>query len=301
MKVIVSGASGLIGTALVSALRDEGCSVVRLVRRAPKGPDEARWQPRNRSIDTRELEGADAVVHLAGAGVGNRPWTESYKEEIRSSRILGTSTLATALAALKSPPPVFVCGSAIGFYGDTGDRETTEQDPHGAGFLAELAVDWEAAAQPAADAGIRVVHPRTGIVLAPKGGILGMMLPAFRFGLGARLGDGGQWFSWISLRDEIAALRFLIESELSGPVNLTAPLPVTNAEFTKAVGAALKRPTPLFVPTPLLKLAPGGFAQESLLISQRILPRRLLDAGFAFQDPALAPALQSLLNAAKNP
>jgi uncharacterized protein len=296
MKVIVSGASGLIGTALVSALRDEGCSVVRLVRRAIQGPDEARWQPRNRSIDTKALEGADAVVHLAGAGVGNRPWTTSYKEELRSSRILGTSTLATALAALKSPPPVFVCGSAIGYYGDTGDRETTEQDPHGAGFLAELAVEWEAAAQPAAEAGIRVVHPRSGIVLARKGGILGMMLPAFKLGLGARLGDGSQWFSWISLRDEVAALRFLIDSELSGPVNLTAPLPVTNAEFTKAVGAALRRPTPLFVPAQILKLAPGGFAEESALISQRILPRRLQDAGFVFQDPSLAPALQSMLN-----
>lgn len=296
MKVIVSGASGLIGTALVSALRDEGCSVVRLVRRAIQSPDEVRWQPRNRSIDTKALEGADAVVHLAGAGVGNRPWTTSYKEEIRSSRLLSTSTLAEALAALKSPPPVFVCGSAIGYYGDTGDRETTEEAPHGAGFLAELAVEWEAAAQPAAEAGIRVVHPRSGIVLARKGGILGMMLPAFKFGLGARLGDGRQWFSWISLRDEVAALRFLIDSELSGPVNLTAPLPVTNAEFTKAVGAALHRPAPLFVPSQVLKLAPGGFAQESVLISQRILPRRLLDAGFVFQDPSLGPALESMLN-----
>lgn len=301
MKVIVSGASGLIGTALVSALRDEGCSVVRLVRRAPQAPDEARWEPRTRSVDSKALEGSDAVVHLAGAGVGSRPWTTSYKEEIRGSRLLGTSTLATALAALKSPPTVFVSGSAVGYYGDTADRETTEEAPHGAGFLADLAVDWEAAAQPAAKAGIRVVQPRTGIVLARKGGILGMMLPAFKFGLGARLGDGRQWMSWISLRDEVAALRFLIGSELSGPVNLTAPLPVTNAEFTKAVGAALHRPAPLFVPARILRLAPGGFAQESALISQRVMPRRLLDAGFVFQDPVLAPALRSMLGAAENP
>ncbi|MEO5874357.1 MAG: TIGR01777 family oxidoreductase [Streptosporangiaceae bacterium] len=297
MKVIVSGASGLIGTALVSALRDEGCAVVRLVRRAPSAPEEARWEPKTRSVDSAALEGADAVVHLAGAGVADGLWTKAYKEELRNSRILGTGTLADALAALKSPPRVFVSGSAVGFYGDTADRETTEEAPRGAGFLAQLSQDWEAAAQPAADAGIRVVHPRTGIVLTTKGGILGKMLPAFKLGLGARFGNGRQWMSWISLRDEVAALRFLIDSDLAGPVNLTAPLPVTNAELTRTVAKALHRPAPLAVPAAVLRLAPGGFGEEGALISQRILPSRLLAAGFGFQDPALAPALTHLLPA----
>ncbi|GAA3215761.1 TIGR01777 family oxidoreductase [Actinocorallia longicatena] len=296
MRAVVAGASGLIGNALVESLRGDGWEVVRLVRREPSAPDEARWNPATRSVDRKALEGADAVVNLAGAGVGDRPWTRAYKQRIRDSRILGTGALAEAMASLKEPPGVFVCGSAVGFYGDTGAAEATEDSGRGTGFLAELVEDWEAAAAPAAEAGIRVVFSRTGIVLAPKGGLLGRTLLPFRFGLGAQLGDGHQWMSWISLDDEVRALRFLIDTEVSGVFNLTAPHPVTNGEFTKALGRALHRPAPWFVPAAVLKLVLRDFAEEGPLISQRVLPRRLREAGFIFTDPTLDPTLRGLLS-----
>ncbi|WP_344449197.1 TIGR01777 family oxidoreductase, partial [Actinocorallia aurantiaca] len=268
---------------------------LRLVRRPPARPDEVFWDPAAGELDRAALEGADAVVHLAGAGIGDRLWTESRKREIYQSRIGGTRLLAEGLAGLESPPQVLVSGSAIGFYGDTGSAETTESAPKGTGFLADLTADWEAAAGPAAAAGIRVVHPRTGIVLSRDGGILGRMLPLFRLGLGGRLGDGRQWTSWISLRDEVRALRHLIASPLAGPVNLTAPRPVTNAEFTRELARALHRPAFLAAPAPLLKLALREFATEGPLISQRVLPARLLDSGFAFTDQALPSALAAVL------
>ncbi|MEU6749267.1 TIGR01777 family oxidoreductase [Spirillospora sp. NPDC046719] len=295
MRVTVTGSSGLIGSALVRALREDGHDVVRLVRREPSAPDEARWSPADGCVEAAALEGADAVVHLAGAGVGDRPWTKAYKRRIRDSRLDGTRTLAEAIAAAGRRPPVLVCGSAIGFYGDTGDREADEKSPMGAGFLAALVRDWEAAAAPAREAGIRVVHPRTGVVLARGGGILGRTLPLFRLGLGGRLGDGTQWTSWISLPDEVAALRFLIEHEVSGPVNLTAPDPVTNAAYTEALARALHRPARLAVPKAVLRAALRDFADEGPLVSQRVLPRRLEHAGFRYRHPDVDSALAALL------
>ncbi|WP_344282436.1 TIGR01777 family oxidoreductase [Actinomadura napierensis] len=295
MRVTVTGSSGLIGTALVRALREDGHEVVRLVRREPSAPDEARWSPADGCVEAAALEGIDAVVHLAGAGVGDRPWTKAYKRRIRDSRLDGTRTLAEAIAAADRRPPVLVCGSAIGFYGDTGDREADEKSPVGAGFLAALVRDWEAAAAPAREAGARVVHPRTGVVLARGGGMVGGTLPLFRAGLGGRLGDGTQWTSWISLPDEVAALRFLIENELSGPVNLTAPNPVTNGEYTAALGRALHRPARLAVPKAVLRAALRGFADEGPLVSQRVLPRRLEQAGFRFRHPDVDSALAAVL------
>ncbi|REE99489.1 TIGR01777 family oxidoreductase [Thermomonospora umbrina] len=294
MKVAITGASGLIGGALTTSLEGDGHQVLRLVRREPRGPGEARWRPGG-DVDVDALEGVDAVVHLAGAGVGDKRWTERYKREIRESRVAGTATLATALAGLSAKPAVLVCGSAIGYYGDTGGRDVDEEAPQGGGFLAQVVADWEAAAGPAADAGIRVALPRTGVVLAGAGGMLGTLLPLFRFGLGGRMGRGRHWVSWISLTDQIAALRLLIEGDLSGPVNLTAPRPVTNADFTRAVARAVRRPAPWVVPRFAVRLAAGGFADEGVFISQRVLPRRLTEAGFPFALPDLDAALSKEL------
>jgi uncharacterized protein len=294
VQIAITGSTGLIGKALVRALRDEGLTVLRLVRRSATAEDEVRWDPFG-EVDTGALEGVDAVVHLAGAGVGDHRWTESYKRQVRDSRVEGTRTLARALARLDRRPAVFVSGSAVGYYGDTGDVAVDETAPPGEGFFAGLCRDWEAAAQPAVDAGIRVVHPRSGLVLAREGGLLGRVLPLFRLGLGGRLGGGRQWMSWISLADEVAALRFLIHDGLSGPVNLTAPEPVTNAEFTRAVGRALRRPTPFIVPAPALRLALGEFADEWALASQRVLPDRLAKAGFTFRTPGVDTALAEIL------
>ncbi|WP_067478509.1 TIGR01777 family oxidoreductase [Actinomadura hibisca] len=295
MKVTVTGSTGLIGDALVRSLRGDGHEVVRLVRHAPESPDEARWDPLGGQVDAAALEGVDAVVHLAGAGVGDRPWTASYKRQIRESRVTGTRTLAEAIAAASDRPRVLVSGSAVGYYGDTGDREITEDAPNGSGFLAEVTRDWEAATGPAADAGVRVALARTGIVLSGDGGLLGKVLPLFKLGLGGRLGDGRQWVSWISLPDQVAALRFLIDGDLAGPVNLTGPRPVTNAVYTKAIGQALHRPTALAVPAFALRAALRDFADEGPLVSQRVLPRRLEEAGFRFEHRDVNTALHSVL------
>ncbi|WP_460365505.1 TIGR01777 family oxidoreductase [Actinocorallia lasiicapitis] len=294
MKAVVSGASGLIGRALTASLAAGGWDVVRLVRREPAGPDEARWDPAG-SVADGALDGADAVIHLAGAGIGDRLWTKARKKEILDSRVNGTQTLARAIAGLDGTRPVFVSGSAVGFYGDTGASETSEDAPAGEGFLADVVERWEAATAPAADAGVRTVLARTGIVLSADGGMLGRLRPLFGLGLGARLGDGRQWMSWITLDDEIRALRFLLDSDLSGPVNLTAPNPVTNAEFTRSLAAALHRPAPFVVPAPLMRLALRDFAAEVPLVSQRALPTRLTAAGFTFTQPTLGPALHAVL------
>ncbi|MBT2209618.1 MULTISPECIES: TIGR01777 family oxidoreductase [Actinomadura] len=295
MKVTVTGSSGLIGGALVRSLRADGHDVLRLVRREPAADDEARWSPADGCVDRAAVEGADAIVHLAGAGLGDRPWTSAYKRRIRDSRLDGTRSLAQAIAAAGRRPPVLVSGSAIGYYGDTGGQEADEKAGMGRGFLAGLVRDWEAAAEPAREVGVRVVHPRTGVVLARSGGLLGRTLPLFRLGLGGRLGDGRQWTSWISLDDQVAALRFLIDHELSGPVNLTAPNPVTNAEYTRALGAVLRRPARLAVPRFALRAVLGGFADEGPLISQRVLPRRLEEAGFRFAHTEVGAALEAVL------
>jgi uncharacterized protein len=303
MKVAVTGSSGLIGTALVASLRSDGHQVIRLVRRAPRSDDEVRWDPRaadaGLASDHGALEGIGACVHLAGAGVASRRWTSSYKAEIRASRVLGTSALAGALARLGSPPATLVAASAIGWYGETGGREVDETDPAGTSFLARLVRDWEAAADPAAEAGIRVVHPRSGLVLTPAGGLLARLLPLARLGLCPRFAAGTQAMSWISLSDEIAAIRFLLDREdITGPVNLTAPEPVTNAAFTGALDAAVgRRDLPwLRIPGPMLRLGLGEASVE-LLSSTRVMPKRLLAAGYQFRYPGLPEALAAELAA----
>jgi uncharacterized protein len=296
MKVAVTGSSGLIGTALTASLRADGHQVVRLVRRSPRAADEVRWDPRAADAGDPPLSGVDAAVHLAGAGVGDHRWTASYKAEIRASRVLATRALAAALAASAPKPAALVVASAIGWYGDTGGREVTEDAPAGKAFLSRVVHDWEAAADPAREAGIRVVHLRSGLVLGSGGGVLGRLgLPA-RFGVLPRFGDGHQVMSWISLTDEIRAVRFLLDGagadERGGPYNLTAPNPVTNSELTAALHAAFRRPDfPwLRVPAPVLKLALGEMSAE-LLTSARVLPARLLDAGFGFEHPIVGAAL----------
>jgi hypothetical protein len=302
MKVAVTGSSGLIGTALVASLRADGHEVIKLVRRPPRGADEARWDPRAADAGLipyapGELDGLGACVHLAGAGVADKRWTARYKTEIRASLVLGTRALAGALAKLSPPPVSLVAASAIGWYGDTGGREVDESAPAGQAFLARLVRDWEAAAAPAVDAGIRVVHTRSGLVFTPRGGILARLLPLARLGLCPRFGSGRQVMSWISLSDEIGAIRFLLNrKDISGPVNLTAQAPVTNSEFTAALNHAVARhDLPwLRVPAPALRLALGEAAVE-LLTSARVLPKRLQEAGYEFRYPTLPEALSSEL------
>ncbi len=290
MRIAVTGASGLIGGALVPHLRADGHEVVRMVRRASGATDEVTWDPMGGTVDLVGLTGVDAIIHLAGAGVGDHRWTDEYKATIRDSRSVGTATLATALASMDRPPSVLVSGSAIGFYGDTGDDEVDESSPAGAGFLADVVVAWEAAAQPARDAGLRVVHPRTGLVVAGRGGAWAKLWPLVRMGVGGRFGSGRQWWSFISLRDEIAALTYLLDHPLEGPVNLTAPNPVTNAGMITAMGQLLHRPTLLPVPAKALQVALGEFSSE-ILGSARVLPARLVESGFEFQDPTIDRAL----------
>ncbi|MFJ9961020.1 TIGR01777 family oxidoreductase [Streptomyces avermitilis] len=294
-RVAIAGASGLIGSALARSLTADGHEVVRLVRRAPRGKGEVRWDPEEQRIDPAGLVGCAAVVNLAGAGVASRRWTDAYKQTIRSSRVLGTATLAEAIASLDEPPAVFVSGSAIGFYGDTGDRAVDETAAPGDGFLPALCVEWEEAAEPAQEAGIRTVFPRTGLVVAAGGGAWGRLFPLFKAGLGGRMGDGRQYWSYISLHDEVAAIRHVIDTaSLSGPVNLTAPTPLTNAEITAAMGRVLHRPTLFTAPAPVLRAALGDMAGD-ILGSQRVLPARLLESGFAFAFPGIEEALRSAL------
>ncbi|WP_159664643.1 TIGR01777 family oxidoreductase [Streptomyces mexicanus] len=294
-RVAVAGASGLIGSALVRSLAADGHHVVRLVRRSARGADEVCWDPENQYVDAAGLAGGDAVVNLAGAGVGDHRWTEADKKKLRDSRGLGTAALAEALAGLDTPPRVFVSGSAIGFYGDTGDRTVNEDAPPGDGFLARLCVEWEEAAAPAQEAGVRTVFARTGLVVTRQGGAWGRLFPLFRAGLGGRLGDGRQYWSFIALHDEVAALRHLIDTDgLSGPVNLTAPEPLTNAQITAVMGRVLRRPTPLPVPAPVLRAALGEMAGD-VLGSARVVPERLVESGFSFAFPGIEDALRAAL------
>ncbi|MER5181473.1 TIGR01777 family oxidoreductase [Streptomyces sp. NPDC002896] len=294
-RIAVAGSSGLIGTALVRSLTADGHEVVRLVRRPPRAPDEVEWDPKRQYVDTAGLAGCDALVNLAGAGIGDHRWTAAYKQEIRDSRVLGTAALADAVASLDEPPRVFLSGSAIGFYGDTGDRAVDESAPPGDGFLPSMVVQWEEAAAAAEEAGIRTVFARSGLVVAREGGAWGRLFPLFRAGLGGRLGDGRQYWSFIALHDEVAALRHLLDTgELSGPVNLTAPHPVTNREVTEAMARVLRRPAVFPVPAPVLRAALGEMSRE-ILTSQRVLPTRLLESGFAFAFPGVEDAVRSAL------
>ncbi len=305
MHVLVTGSSGLVGTALGGALVADGHRVTRLVRSAtasgpPRSGGDITWDPSAHRIDTAALVAAgpfDGVVHLAGAGVGDRRWSAARKEVIRSSRTDGTGLLASTLAALPSPPPVLVSASAVGYYGDRGADVLTETSTAGTGFLAEVCVAWESAAAPAADAGIRTVLLRTGIVLSATGGALAKQLPLFRLGVGGRIGTGRQYRSWITLDDHVAAVRHcLVESSLAGPVNATAPEPATDAELARALGAALHRPAVLPVPAAVLKAVLGAeMATDMVLSSQRVLPARLTASGFTFTHGGLDEAVRSVL------
>lgn len=289
-RIAVTGSSGLIGTAIVGHLKSEGHTVQRLVRRQSAAPDEISWDPQAGTVDLAALEGVDAVIHLAGAGVGDKRWTAKYKSEILNSRLLGTTTIAHAVAAVK--PKVFISSSAMGWYGETGNRAVTERDRAGDDFLAAVCHEWENAADLAGD--VRTVKLRTGLVLDPTGGALGRMIPLFRFGIGGRLGSGKQWWSWITLHDLVRAVSFALENPVSGPVNLTAPNPVTNQEFTAALARALHRPAVFPVPSIALKIAFGGFSSE-MLGSKRVLPEVLTQAGFTFDYPHIGAALDALV------
>jgi hypothetical protein len=293
-RVAVAGASGLIGRALVRRLEREGYDVLRLVRRQPKIAGEVRWDPAGGSIDAAALEGMDAVVNLAGENVGER-WTDERRRRIRESRVGATGLLAGALARLQGRPRVLVNASAVGIYGDRGDETLTEASAPGGGFLAGVVKEWEAATKPAADAGIRLVLPRFGVVLSAAGGALGKMLTPFRLGLGGPLGGGKQWMSWISLDDAVEViLRAIRDERLSGPVNAVAGAD-TNAQFVRALGRVLHRPAIIPVPAFGLKLAFGEMAEETILVSQRAEPRVLQGIGHAFHHPDLDGALQAAL------
>jgi len=298
VDVLVTGSHGLIGSALIPRLRSDGHRVARLVRGAPEGGDDVRWDPRAGTIDAAGLEGIDAVVHLAGAGIGDKKWTDDRKRLILESRTQGTSLLATTLAGLTRTPSVFLSGSAIGVYGNRGDEVLTEASAPGTGFTAEVCAAWEAATAPAEEAGIRVAHLRTGIVLSTRGGALGRMLPPFKVGIGGRMGSGKQYMSWIAIDDEVGAIRHLLTADVAGAVNLTAPNPATNAEFTAALGGALHRPTKL--PTPMfpLKVLYGGELVQSLLLDgQRVVPAALEASAYEFALPDLDGALRAVLAA----
>ena len=301
MDVAVTGASGLIGTGLVDALHRRGDTVRRVVRRPP-GPADGpgpfvRWDPDAGTIDAAGLEGVDAVVHLAGEGIGEKRWSDEQKRRILESRTRGTQLLAETLAGLDPRPRVLVSASAIGYYGNRGDQRLTEDDPAGEGFTAEVCVAWESAARPAVEAGIRVAHPRTGIVLSRDGGALPRLLPLFKLGLGGRLGSGKQWWSWITIDDEVGALLHLIDHDVAGPVNLTAPNPVTNAGMTKTLAGVLHRPAVVPVPSFGPKLVLGReLGTELLFFSQRVVPAKLEASGFRFAFPDLEPALRHVLD-----
>jgi len=292
MRVLLSGASGLIGSALARRLAASS-EVVRLVRRDPlSAAKEIRWDPAAGRIEPKQLEGFDAVVHLAGENIGAGRWTAAKKARIRSSRVEGTSLLAKTLAGLNQPPKVLVSASAVGYYGDRGEEKLDEGSGPGTGFLAEVCGAWEEGAMTAAEAGIRVVLARFGVVLSPEGGALARLLPLFRFGLGGRLGSGRQYMSWIALEDAVAAIAFVMENDsLRGSVNVSSPQPVTNREFTQTLGRVLRRPTLLHAPSIALRAVLGEMADEMLLASVRVYPRRLLEAGFSFSKPDLEAAL----------
>lgn len=299
MRVAITGSTGLIGTALARSLRADSHDVVRLVRGAPPvaGSDLAvPWDPVAGTIDPSNLASCDAVVHLAGRSIGAKRWSADEKRELVESRTRSTTLLAETLAELEDGPRTLLSGSAIGWYGDRGDEELTEESAAGEGFLADLCRQWEAATAPAEAAGLRVAHLRTGLVLSGEGGFLTRPVQLFKLGLGGRLGSGRQWWSWIAIEDEVRAIRFLLDHDLSGPVNLTGPAPLTNAEFTKVLGGVVSRPTLFPAPAFAIRTLLGReLADEVILAGQRVLPRRLLDAGFEFSYPEAGPALQAAL------
>jgi uncharacterized protein (TIGR01777 family) len=294
MRIAISGASGLIGSALAPALRADGHEVVRLVRREAGAADEVSWDPARGRLDASSLAGVDAVVSLSGANLDRR-WTAARKREIRDSRVDTTSLLAHTIAGLDPKPSAFVVAGGVGVYGDRGDEILTEESAPGSGFLADVGQAWEAAAEPARAAGIRTVNFRQGVVLTRRGGALKRMLTPFRLGVGGRVGSGRQWWSWVQLEDAVAAYRFVLEHDVAGPVNLTSPNPATSEHFTTTLGRVLHRPTIFPLPGIAVRTIFGERGEAVLLEGQRVLPKRLLDAGFAFSHPELEPALQRAL------
>lgn len=295
MKIVISGASGLIGTQLVEQLQQHGHEVIRLVRRAA-GTGEIMWDPTSGVLSASALEGTDAVIHLSGAGIGDKRWTTSYKREILESRTITTNLIATTIARMNRKPSVFLSGSAIGIYGPRGDEELNEVSTNGTSFLADVCEQWEHAAKPASDAGIRTVLLRTGIVLTTKGGALKKQLPLFQLGLGGKFGNGKQWQSWISIDDEVGAIEYLLTANMSGAVNLTAPNPVTNAEFTSTLARVVKRPAFLPIPPFAPKALLGAELADALLFTgQRVIPAALNASGYQFVHPTLEVALRALL------
>ena len=290
MRVAITGSNGLIGSSLTASLRADGDEVVPLRR----GKD---WDPERGTVAVGALDGVDAVVHLAGEGIAEKRWTDAQKQRLRDSRVVGTTAIAAACAASDNGPKVLVSGSAIGFYGAPGQAEVDESSPPGNDFLARLVVDWEASTQAAEEAGVRVVHARSGVVQSSRGGALKRQLLPFKLGLGGRIGGGRFYVSWITLEDEVRALRFALDTAgLSGPVNLTAPNPVTNADYTKALGRALHRPAVLVVPPQALAVVMGKELVDSLLSSQRVVPRKLLEAGFTFRHPTIDEGLAAAVS-----
>jgi uncharacterized protein (TIGR01777 family) len=296
MKILISGSHGLVGTALIKSLEAEGHEIFRLVRYAPHSKAEIEWSPDRYSIALARIEGFDAVVSLAGESIAEGRWTEDKKRRIRESRVKGTKLLGDALANLTNRPATFICASAIGYYGNRGDEILTETSAPGKDFLADVCVEWEKATALATEKGIRVVNTRFGVILAKEGGALKKMLPPFRLGLGGRIGSGKQWMSWIALDDVVGALKFaLVQDSLQGPVNYVAPNPVTNAEFTKALGKALSRPTLFPIPAFGVRMVFGEMADALLLASQRVESSKLRDGGYGFLYSELGEALQKVL------
>jgi uncharacterized protein len=293
MRIAITGASGLIGSALEPALLERGHDVVRLVRRAPEGENEIRWDPAGAELDIRALEGVGAFVHLAGENIGQR-WTAERRREVLASRLDGTTLVAEAVAAL-DPRPVLLCASAVGFYGQRGDTILTESAPRGEGFLADVVQAWESAAGLARDAGARVVHYRQAPILARREGMLQRMLLPFRLGLGGRVGSGDQWWSWVAIDDIVAGYVFALDHPVEGVFNLASPEPLRNRDFVRTLGRALHRPTVFPLPATAVKLVWGDMGEEFLLGGQRAVPERLLDAGFAFAYPTLDRALEHVL------
>jgi len=295
-RILVSGVSGPIGAALLPSLRTNGCSVVRLVRGAAVGDEQISWDPAV-PLAPEAVSGFDAVIHLAGEGIFGR-WTAAKKSKIRDSRVVGTFNLASALAQAEEKPNIFVCGSAIGYYGNRGDEVLSEESAPGTGFLAEVCQDWEEATTPAVQADIRTAHIRTGVVLSPRGGALGAMLLPFKLGLGGRTGDGQQWMSWIDVRDMVGAIHHVLKNDLiQGPVNLVAPKPVRNAEFAKTLASVLSRPAIFPLPEFAVKLAFGEMGEEVLLGSQRVEASKLIASGYPFRYRELKASLENILKA----
>lgn len=297
MKVLIAGASGLVGTAITSSFVRKGTAVTHLVRTSPDpGKQEVEWHPNKEQIDAAAIEGFDAVINLGGESIAEGRWTEEKKKRIRDSRIEGTQLLSETMAKLSTPPKVFLCASATGVYGDRGNEIVDESSPAGKGFLAEVCREWEEATRAASNAGVRVVNLRFGPILSPAGGMLAKLLTPFRLGVGGKIGSGEQYMSWVAIDDVVGVINFALEREtLRGPLNVVTPNPVTNAEFTKVMGKVLSRPTFFMVPTFAARMAFGEMADEMLLASQRVVPKRLSEAGYEFRYPELEGALRHVL------